>query len=373
MSKPKSPANVVVLGGGGAGARIARTLAQQLGGAKVTLIEAREYYLHYPGTLRMLVTAEPKLEDKVLISYDRLFANTTGTVVHGTATSIVRSTDQRGGHVSLDSGEQVPYDALVIASGSVWEGPLAFPRAKAAALEHISEWRENIKNAQGVAIVGGGLVGAEIAGEIRDIYPDKKMALVQRENHLFVSRYPDKYRIDADKRWKQRNISLVFEDEIEEIPSFPASGVMTKKGAVIEADLVIPTRGGRPNTAVVSTLGPGLLSEEGYIKVDPHLQVKGLPGIFAAGDVLDWQEVKQVAKVPGHVSVVVANVKSFIRNKRQTAIYNGTFELIVVTNGANGGVAFIDKLWGLRFGNTFAKMIKSKDLFIGPTNKALGH
>ncbi|KAJ7712027.1 hypothetical protein B0H16DRAFT_1814924 [Mycena metata] len=325
MSKPKSPANVVVLGGGGAGARIARTLAQQLGGAKVTLIEAREYYLMGPFACL--------LEDKVPISYDRLFANTTGTVVHGTATSIVRNTDQRSGHVSLDSGD-------------VWEGPLAFPRAKAAALEHISEWRENIKNAQGVAIVGGGPVGAEIAGEIRDIYPDKKMALVERENHLFVSRYPDKYRIDADKRWKERNISLIFEDEIEEVPPFPASGATPWFDFLVIVMSHIPTRGGRPNTAVVSTLGPGLLSEEGYIKADPHLQVKGLPGIFVGGDVLDWQEVKQVAKVPGHISVVVANVKSFIRNKRQTAIYNGTFELIVVTNGANGGVAFIDKLWG---------------------------
>ncbi|KAJ6619177.1 hypothetical protein B0H10DRAFT_2027125 [Mycena sp. CBHHK59/15] len=85
MSKPKS--SVVVLGGGGAamhssgfglicfdrslqlriaGVPLARTLAQQLE-AKVALIEARGYYLHYPGALRMLVTAEGSLEDKVLI------------------------------------------------------------------------------------------------------------------------------------------------------------------------------------------------------------------------------------------------------------------------------------------------------------------
>ncbi|KAJ7174374.1 hypothetical protein C8R46DRAFT_89093 [Mycena filopes] len=336
MAKSKSSANIVVLGGGAAGSSIARALAQQLPQAKVTLVEPREYYLHYPGTLRMLVTAEPKLEDKVLISYDRLFTNTTGKIVHATATSIIRSKDsERGGHVVLDSGDQLPFDALVVASGSIWEGPLAFPPTKAGALEHVKEWRENIKSAEGVAVVGGGPVGAEIAGEIRDVYPEKKVTLVQRESHLFVSRYPDKYRIDADKRWKARKISLVFNDEIEQIPPFPAAGgVTTKKGAVIEADLVIPTRGGRPNTGVVATLGPSVLSKEGYVKVDPHLQLKGIPGVFAAGDVLDWKEVKQVAKVPGHVTVVVANVKSFVEGKRQTAIYKGTFELIVVTNGA---------------------------------------
>ncbi|KAJ7165827.1 hypothetical protein C8R46DRAFT_1096304 [Mycena filopes] len=359
MAKSKSSANIVVLGGGAAGSSIARALAQQLPQAKVTLVEAREYYLHYPGTLRMLVAAEPKLEDKVLISYDRLFTNTTGKIVHATATSIIRSKDsERGGHVVLDSGDQLPFDALVVASGSIWEGPLAFPPTKAGALEHVKEWRENIKSA-----------------EIRDVYPEKKVTLVQRESHLFVSRYPDKYRIDADKRWKARKISLVFNDEIEQIPPFPAAGgVTTKKGAVIEADLVIPTRGGRPNTGVVATLGPSVLSKEGYVKVDPHLQLKGIPGVFAAGDVLDWKEVKQVAKVPGHVAVVVANVKSFVEGKRQTAIYKGTFELIVVTNGANGGIAYVEKLWpgGLCFGDKFAKMIKSKDLFITPTNKNLG-
>ncbi|KAJ7780771.1 hypothetical protein DFH07DRAFT_793316 [Mycena maculata] len=371
MSKAKS--SVVVIGGGGAGAPLARALAQQLPDVNVTLIEAREYYLHYPGALRMLVTSEGKLEDKVLIPYDRLFANTTGNLVHASVTTIVRNKNEKGGHVTVDSGQQITYDALVIASGSVWEGPLVLPPTKSAAVEHVREWRKNIKSANGVAIVGGGAVGAELAGEIRDIYPEKKITIIQRGDHLLVSRYPAKYRTDVDKRWNQRNIALVLNDEINEIPPYPAGGVTTRKGTIVEADLVIPTRGGHPNTAFVSTLGPGLLNKEGYIKVEPTLQLQGIPGVFALGDVLDWKEVKQVAKCPGHVTVAVANVKSFLQDKALTSVYKGMFELIVVTNGANGGAAYIDQLWGLCFGNSFSKMIKSKDLFIAQTSKALGY
>jgi len=319
------------------------------------------------------VSSEGNLEDKVLIPYDRLFANTTGTVVHASATAIVRNKNKRGGHVTVDSGQEIAYDVLVIASGSIWEGPLALPPTKSAAVKHVREWRENIKKARGVAIVGGGPVGAEIAGEIRDVYPEKKVTIVQRNDHLLVSRYPDKYRVDVDKRWKERNISLILGDEISEIPPFPAGGVTTRKGTTIDADLVISARGGHPNTAFVSTLGTGLLTPEGYIKVEPTLQVQGFPGVFAVGDVLDWNEIKQVTKCPGHVSVVAANVKSYIQDKPLASKYKGTFELIVVTNGANGGAAYIDQLWGLCFGNGFSKMIKSKDLFITPTNKALGY
>jgi NADH dehydrogenase FAD-containing subunit len=35
----------------------------------------------------------------------------------------------------------------------------------------VSEWREKFSDAQDIVIVGGGAVGAELSGEIRDEYP----------------------------------------------------------------------------------------------------------------------------------------------------------------------------------------------------------
>ena len=46
------------------GAAMARVLSQQLDPKthSITLLEQREYYLHYPGSLRMLVSSENHLE-----------------------------------------------------------------------------------------------------------------------------------------------------------------------------------------------------------------------------------------------------------------------------------------------------------------------
>lgn len=69
------------------------------------------------------------------------------------------------------------------------------------------------------------------------------------------------------------------------------------------------------------------------MKVESSLQVVGMPGVFAAGDITDWKEVKQVAKYAGHVSTISANIKEFLTGKPSTAVYKSMFEGLAVTNG----------------------------------------
>lgn len=144
------------------GSLVARALSQQLDPKRttVTLIESREYYLHYPGVLRMVVTSEGALEEKVLMPLDKLFASGNGNLVQDSVTSISQNANRMGGVVSTDSGKEYPYDILVLASGSIWEGPLTLPPTKDSAIAEIHAWRDKIKNAKGIAIVGGGAVGS---------------------------------------------------------------------------------------------------------------------------------------------------------------------------------------------------------------------
>lgn len=58
-----------------------------------------------------------------------------------------------------------------------------------------------------------------------------------------------------------------------------------------------------------------------------------MPGVFAAGDILDWKEVKQIGKYGGHISTVTSNIKVFLDGKPSTAVYKSMFEAIVLTNG----------------------------------------
>lgn len=96
------------------------------------------------------------------MSYDKIFGKFPGEIKIGTVTSIEENKDplvSRGGFVVLEGGQTVTYDALVIATGSTWVGHLAFPNEETALKEHVSSWREKIRDAQHIVIAGGGAVG----------------------------------------------------------------------------------------------------------------------------------------------------------------------------------------------------------------------
>lgn len=60
---------------------------------------------------------------------------------------------------------------LVLATGSKWSGPIDLPDGEADLRQFVSQWRDKFKAAEDIVIIGGGAVGVELSGEIRDEYP----------------------------------------------------------------------------------------------------------------------------------------------------------------------------------------------------------
>jgi NADH dehydrogenase FAD-containing subunit len=132
------------------------------------VIEKRDYYAHWPSlivsphfTFRVLlvssslqrasVTSEGSLEENGLIPFDRAFESSV-RIVHANVTGITSS------EVTTES-ESIPYEQLVLATGSIWNGALALPDSRSQAIEHIRSFRRTLEAAQNVLIVGGGAVG----------------------------------------------------------------------------------------------------------------------------------------------------------------------------------------------------------------------
>jgi hypothetical protein len=90
---------------------------------------------------------------------DKLFTNGLGSVRVGTVSSIEANADAEGGVVHLEGGEAVPYAVLILALGSLWEGPLNIPVAKSDIDAHLATWRGRIKDAKHVVLAGAGAVG----------------------------------------------------------------------------------------------------------------------------------------------------------------------------------------------------------------------
>ena len=49
---------------------------------------------------------------------------------------------------------------LVLATGSKWSGPVAFPESDTDIRQFVSDWQQRFKSAEDIVIVGGGSVGA---------------------------------------------------------------------------------------------------------------------------------------------------------------------------------------------------------------------
>ncbi|KAG7092534.1 hypothetical protein E1B28_008884 [Marasmius oreades] len=367
---------IVIIGGGVAGTNIARPLSKSLDPSRyeIILINARPYSILLPPSLRMITSAHNDLKENILVPFDKLFINGNGKFVCGEVIAI----DAKQREVQLKSSERIRYDVLVLATGNKWDGPIAFPNEPKEVDEFIVQTRKEFEDAKDVLLVGGGAVGIELAGEIRDVWSDKEITIIHREKLLLNDAYPHKVREAIQKQLESRNVKVILDNMVSEdlIPG-PSNNipVPTRNGRTLRPDLVVRTWGGRPNTQFMgSSLGQNALTPRGHIKVKPTLQLIDHPNIFAAGDIIDWQEQKTSMKTSmGHVPVVVKNVTSFLNGKNVNALYKGSMEMIVIVNGKASGIVFMDVLWGLMLGPFFAVLFKSKNLLVPILRGAIGY
>jgi len=275
----------------------------------------------------------------------------------------------------LEDGEKLHWDYLVVASGSKWEGAIDFPSSKEEASTHIKSWRDKFEKAKHIALVGGGAVGVELAGEIKDVYPDKKVTLILNGKLLLNSTYPEKFRNAVAKTAAGRGVQLVLEDSVADLPEGGGGvvdGITTVKGVVIPADLVTATRGWTPNTSFLANI-PDVLNERGQVKTLPTFQSVAAPHIFALGDITDYKEQKQLAKIFTQVPIVSSNILSLLQGKTPGSRYNGGMEAIVLTSGKYAGNMHVPFFGGMTMGNWMTSNLKGKGLFVNMQRKALGY
>ncbi len=197
--------------------------------------------------------------------------------------------DWRKKTVTTDKGEDIPYDYLILATGSKlrkldFKGDDArgiFYMRDFSQAKEIKDWS---KDAEDVTIIGTGFIGLEFASSFSQL--GKKVSVLVRSGK------PLEKVLGADmadyftKMHQDHGVNFLFGEEAEEFikdEEGRVSSILTKSGKKIKSDMVLVAVGVKPN---LSFEIEGL-DMDGGVLVNEYGETS-LPGIYAGGDLAVW-------------------------------------------------------------------------------------
>ena len=269
--------NVVVLGGGYGGIRVAKPLDAV---ADVTLVDPTDAFLHNVAAWRALVA--PEWIERIFFPYDRLLAR--GRFVQDRAVAVA------GHRVTLGSGDVLEPDYLVLATGSAYPFP-----AKTAAPD-LTEAQTALRAAHAalagsdrVLIVGAGPAGLELAGEIRAAFPAKHVTVADRGADILPGPYDPALRAELRRQLDALGVELVLGSPLRRCPACRRLSAATstsprRSGAELRADIWFRAFGTAPDTGYLRGTLADAVGPDGRVRVDEHLRVAGHDRVFAIGD-----------------------------------------------------------------------------------------
>jgi NADH dehydrogenase FAD-containing subunit len=361
--------DVVVIGGGYAGVRLAKRLD---GTARVTLVDRKEVFFHRIASLRASVY--PEWTVNPFIPYDRLLHN--GHVVVGKAVRV----DTAERQVVLATGERLPYDVVVIATGADYPEPARFTGTTTEeAAKSFAAHQEKINAADHVLVVGGGPSGVELSAEIRLARPDARVTLAHSGSALLDS-------TGSARAGRKARAWLESHDVEVRLDSFMAPGhnfgtYSDNHGNVVEADLSFWATGTTPNTFWLRLAGHGdWLNAAGRIRVDRMLRVEGRLDVFAVGDVNDVSELKVTPAALSQADIAAHNIHAYLqtpgRHRKEPRLYRPTHRTpLVVPFGPADGLTMLPVPGGETavLGSRTTTLAKAKHLLTPYMRRQLGY
>lgn len=193
--------------------------------------------------------------------------------------------DRSASRVCLDSGDRLPFDQLVIATGSRARR-LAIPGhdrdgiVYLRTLDDAMALKPRLQAASEVVIIGGGFIGLEVASTVAK--RGKKATLIEAQSRLLeraVSAPISQYLLELHR---SHGVDIRFNDSVVAIAGSGAvHEVVCGSGLRVPADLIVVGIGGIANDDLA--VQSGIACSNG-IDVDAHGRTDA-QNIYAAGDV----------------------------------------------------------------------------------------
>lgn len=337
---------VVIVGAGFAGMRLVRLLGNEV---RVTLIDSKDYFEYVPGILDAFA-ASPSQAARPLWQHASLQAGLPSGVafVQGRVSRVdeqslvVASAAGAEGPEGAEPREHtMPFDHLVLCMGSQYlhghqrqsfvAGDAQIDATRRAL--DLGAQAAAVRVARRVLVIGGGLVGVELAAEIAHAHPGKEVVLAHNGPSLLHRLgLPASCHAYAMTWFKQHGVRVLLNARMAveaasassaSSPSSPASPKDTTQtfrsecGTHKLADVgaVFWCTGAQPRTGLVRespALGEKCLTSSGFVRVDQTMRVTGTSNVWALGDIADHPYEKQGYMAELTAEVAAANITQSI-------------------------------------------------------------
>lgn len=278
--------HIVIIGNGISGITAARHIRKH-SDKKITVISAESDYFFSRTALMYVYMGHMKWDH--LKPYEDWFWDKNRIELKK---AWVESIDFDTKMLSFSSGESINYDKLVLATGSLpnkfgWEGEDLKGVQGMVTKQDLALLEENTKNCNSAVIIGGGLIGVEMAEMLRT--RKIKVTFLVRETGFWGNVLPENDAKLISTHIISHGVDLRHESELDKILADEVGrvrAVRTKTGEEIECQLVGLSVGVHPNIGFLKNTA---LETNTGILVDRYLQTN-IPDVYAIGDCVQQRE-----------------------------------------------------------------------------------
>jgi NADPH-dependent 2,4-dienoyl-CoA reductase/sulfur reductase-like enzyme len=281
MRKECPQLRVVIIGNGIAGITAAITLRGLKPDWGITVISGESDYFFSRPALMYIYMGHLRFQDTKPYE-DRFWDRKQIERIRGWVTTV----DTKKGEVILDGRSSVFYDKLLIATGSQsnkfgWPGQDLSRVHGFYSLQDLSTLERDTAGLRRTVIVGGGLIGIELAEMLHS--RGAAVTMLVREDSYWNNVMPNGESAMINELIREQGIDLRLGTELKEIVNDGhgnACAVVTGDGEEIECQLVGLTAGIRPNLSALE--GSNIPTGRGVL-VDERMCTE-VAGVYAAGD-----------------------------------------------------------------------------------------